>query len=172
MWSFLSDFVMTFIESISGGIEGSIVSILLSHSILLFFVGSFYLMLGVIGVDPVVVLNGSAACLRRSTLLDFRFYYWILGLWDDSFDIFCIFGRAEFLIFFVFRQVGVHFVSSEVFEGGYFVAKSLHSTDLNNKWKRVKYNQHSSSLLYRKHFHADKLQLFYLLGVTIRESCC
>ena len=80
MWSFLSDFVMTFIESISGGIEGSIVSILLSHSILLFFVGSFYLMLGVIGVDPVVVLNGSAACLRRSTLLDFRFYYWILGL--------------------------------------------------------------------------------------------
>ena len=69
---------MAFTESISGDIEGSIVSIL-SHFLLLFFVGSLYLMLGVIGVYPVVVVNRPAASLRRSALLDFGFYNWILG---------------------------------------------------------------------------------------------
>lgn len=78
MWSFLTDFVVAFTESISGDIEGSIVSIL-SYFLLLFFVGSLGLMLGVIGVDPVVVVNGPTACLRRSALLDFGFSYWILG---------------------------------------------------------------------------------------------
>ena len=78
MWSFLTDFVVAFTESISGDIEGSIVSIL-SYFLLLFFVGSLGLMLGVIGVDPVVVINGPTACFRRSALLDFGFSYWILG---------------------------------------------------------------------------------------------
>ena len=130
LWFFLADLINTFAKSLSGIIESSIVSIL-SHILLLFFVRSLYLVLGVIGVNPVVIIYGPVD-IRRCALLDYWFGYWVLGFGGGSFDIFDVFGRAE-LVFLIFGGVGFRFVSSEVFEGGDFAAKSLHSTDLIKK---------------------------------------
>ena len=70
---------MAFVEALSGGLESTIICVLTSL-LVLFLVWCFYLMFGIVRIDPIVIIKLFAFIdsLRWGILSDLCLLYWVL----------------------------------------------------------------------------------------------